>query len=122
MLTPWHERLSSASDTGLFTKIGSATTNIISSTKPSMGINPKVSNAKVSSTKPPIKSSSPAKVASLIKVSSFINKSNANKILFISKKESFTKSPIKSGFTTKRIRFIKLFRSNRKKAKSVLPR
>jgi len=87
-----------------------------------MGINPKVSNAKVSSTKPPIKSSSPAKVASLIKVSSFINKSNANKILFISKKESFTKSPIKSGFTTKRIRFIKLFRSNRKKAKSVLPR
>ena len=60
-----------------------------------MGINPtfKVSNAKASSTKRPIKSSSPTKVASLARVSSSANRSSTNKPLFISKEESFTKLP-----------------------------
>ena len=112
--------MSSASSTGPSIKIGFATTNITSSTKSSIGINPRVSNAKASSAKPPIKSSSPTKVASLARVSSSTNKSGANKLLFISKEESFTKSPIKSGSTTKRVGSTKI--SNRKKAKSVLLR
>jgi len=60
-----------------------------------MGINPtfRVSNAKASSAKRPIKSSSPTKVASLAKVGSSANRSSTNKLLFISKEESFTKSP-----------------------------
>jgi hypothetical protein len=85
-----------------------------------MGINPRVSNAKASSAKLPTKSSSPTKVVSLARVSSSTNKSGANKPLFISKEESLTKSPIKSGSTTKRVGSTKI--SNRKKAKSVLPR
>jgi len=116
--------LSSASGARLSIKIGSAITNILSSTKPFIGINPtsKVSNAKVSSTKQPTESSSSTKVASLARVGSSTNKSSANKPLFVSKEESFTKSPIKSGSTTKRVEFTKLFRPNGKKAKSVLPR
>ena len=87
-----------------------------------MGINPtfKVSNAKVSPTKAYIKSNSPTKAVSLVKVSSFINKSGADKILFIFKEESSTKSPIKSGSTTKKTGSIKFSRLNKKKAKSVL--
>jgi hypothetical protein len=114
--------LSSASGTRPSTKIGFTTTNVTSSTKPPIGINPtsRVSNAKVSSTKPPIKSGSPTKVASLARVSSSTNKSGANKPLFISKEESSTKSPVKSGSTTKRVGSTKI--SNRKKAKSILPR
>jgi len=87
-----------------------------------MGINPRVSNAKASSAKLPIKSSSPAKVASLARVSSSTNKSSADKTLFISKEESFTKLSIKSGSTAKGVGSIKLSRFNGKKAKSVLPR
>ena len=61
-----------------------------------MGINPtsRVSNAKVSSAKPPIKSSSSAKAVSLAIVSSSTNESGTNKLLFVSKEESFTKLPI----------------------------
>ena len=95
--------MSSASGAGPSIKTGSATTNVISfaatnatsSAKPSVGINPtfRVSNAKASSAKRAIKSSSSAKAASLAKVSSSINKSSINKLLFVSKEESFTKLP-----------------------------
>ncbi|XTI92937.1 hypothetical protein V2W45_1334608 [Cenococcum geophilum] len=115
---------SSASGAGLSIKIGFATTNVLSSAKPSTGINPtsRVSNAKVSSAKRLTKSSSPAKAASSAKVGSSTNKSGANKPLFVSEEESFTKSPIKSGSTAKRVEFAKPSRPNGKKAKSVLPR
>ena len=88
-----------------------------------MGINPtsRVNNAKVSSAKPPIKSGSPTKVVSLARAGSSTNESGANKLLFISKEESFTKLAIKSGSTTKRVGSTKLSRPNRKKA-SVLPK
>ena len=87
-----------------------------------MGINPtfKVSDAKISLTKACIKSNSFTKVVSLVKVSSFINKSNADKTLFIFKKESFTKLLVKSGFTTKKAGFIKFSKPNKKKAKNIL--
>jgi hypothetical protein len=89
-----------------------------------MGINPtsRVSNAKASSAKPPIKSGSPTKAASLAIVGSSTNKGGANKLLFISKEESFTKSPIGSSSTTRGVESTKLSRPNGKKAKSVLPR
>jgi hypothetical protein len=61
-----------------------------------MGINPifKVSDAKASPAKVYIKSNSSIKAASSARVSSFINKSSANKLLFFSKVESSTESPI----------------------------
>ena len=88
--------MSSASSTRPSIKISSTTTNITSSAKPSIGINPtsRVSNTKASSAKPPIKSSSSTKVASLAIVSSSTNKSGANELLFVSEEESFTKLPI----------------------------
>ena len=116
--------MSSASSARLSTKIGSATANTISSTKPSTGINPtsRVSNAKVSSTKPPIKSGSPTKAASLAIVGSSTNKGGANKLLFVFEEESFTKLPTGSGSTARGVGPAKLSRPNGKKAKSVLPR
>jgi hypothetical protein len=90
------EQLSSASSAKPFIKIGFAATSITSFTKPSIGINPisKASDVKASPAKAPIKSSSPAKVASLVKVSSFTNESSANEPLFFLKVESSTKLPI----------------------------
>ena len=89
-----------------------------------MGTNPtfKASNAKVSSAKVFMKSSSFAKAASLAKVSSFTNKSSADKPLFFPKVESSTKLSAKSSFTTKRVGFAKLSKPNKKKAISVLLR
>jgi len=86
-----------------------------------MGINPtsRVSNAKTSFTKLPIKSSSFTKVVSLAKINSSTNKSSDNELLFISEKKSITKSSVKSGFIAKKVEFTK---PNRKKIKSVLPR
>jgi photosystem II stability/assembly factor-like uncharacterized protein len=88
--------LSSASGAGLSIKIGFAVISVISSTKPSIGINPifKVSDAKASPAKAYIKSNSPAKAVSSAKVSSFINESGADEPLFFPKVESSTKSPI----------------------------
>jgi len=110
--------LSSASGAGPSIKIGSATINVTSSTKPSIGINPifKISNAKASSAEPLIKNNSPAKAVSSARVSSSINKSGANKPLFVSKEESVTKLPVKKAGSAK------LSKPNGKKAKSVLPR
>ena len=92
------KQLSSTSSTRLFIKIGSATTNVISSAKPSAGISAtfRVSNAKASLAKLFTKSSSPTKAASLAKVGSFTNESHTDKPLFISKEESLAKSPAKS--------------------------
>ena len=54
----------------------------------------RISDAKVSPTKVPIKSSSFAKAVSSAKVSSFTNKSGADEPLFFPKVESSTKLPI----------------------------
>jgi hypothetical protein len=88
--------LSSASGARPFIKIGFAVTGVISFAKPSMGINPifKVSDAKVSPAKVYIKSNSPIKAVSSAKVSSFINKSGADELLFFFKIESSTELPI----------------------------
>ena len=88
-----------------------------------MGINSifKVSDAKASPAKVYIKSNSPIKAISSAKVSSFINKSSANKPLFVSKERS-TKLPIKSGSTVKKAGSVKFSKPNKKKVKSVLLR
>ena len=74
--------MSNASGAGPSIKIGFAIINIINSTKPFAGINPtvKINNAKISFAKLPIKSNSPAKVVSLVKIGNSINKSGANKL------------------------------------------
>jgi hypothetical protein len=90
------KQLSSTSSAKPFTKIGFAAIGITNSTKPSIGINPisKVNDAKVSPAKVYIKSNSPTKAASLVKVSSFTNENSADKPLFFSKVESSTKLPV----------------------------